>query len=71
MKPHPNTIKIKTTATFNTTKMLFTKEDSSVPLMSNNESKQTIMMAGTFTIPPSQGPCKNCVGISTPNVSNN
>src|SRR5690554_3374957 len=64
-------MKINTTATFKTTKKLFTLADSCVPLINKSDNKHTIIIAGTFTIPPSKGPFKNDIGISRLKILSN
>src|SRR5690606_23128536 len=62
IKLQPNAIKISTTATLTTTRILFTKEDSSVPRINSSDNRHTIMMAGRLMMPPSQGPCIRLCG---------
>src|SRR5690554_88608 len=57
-------MKISTTATFKTTKTLFTLADSCVPLINKSDNKQTMIMAGKFVIPPYKDPYKNSMGNS-------
>lgn len=68
---HPNTTKIRITATFRNTMKPLKIELPSVPRIRKILISTTISAAGIFTIPPSQGQAANAWGILIPTPSKN
>ena len=66
---HPNTTKIRITATFRNTMKPLKIELPSVPRIRKILISTTISAAGIFTIPPSQGQAANAWGILIPTPS--
>ncbi len=66
---HPNTTKIRITATFRNTMKPLKIELPSVPRIRKILISTTISAAGIFTIPPSQGQAASAWGIFIPTPS--